>query len=265
MYKSVFSNSLNDDLDKMAQQINAHKKNINKQAHTYDNQSNEIIQGINYLSQPSNSKFLPQSFNTNYGLFSSPNSDDNKTNPNPNPNLTHVLESGDSMFDNTNMSMGSGSDMSIGMGLGMSMGSTPTPTPPHSESMNTMDIDSVSMFSDTSTYLTPKIKKKLRINTNHINHIEPNDNDAILTHVKKCFQCRQQLLSILNESDEQDKDTKSQKQSQNQTQEQDPVKSIILMKEGGMYLPLYYIEPGDKKKGLLNSDHPLITHMNTEI
>ena len=61
MYNNIFSNNLNDDLDRAALEINEKKNKINNTAmNDFTNQSKELVKGINYLSEPANTKFLPQ-------------------------------------------------------------------------------------------------------------------------------------------------------------------------------------------------------------
>jgi hypothetical protein len=45
--------------------------------------------------------------------------------------------------------------------------------------------------------LPKKEKKSLRMNSNHLNHFKPNDDSKILSHLKKCSDCKNQLFELL--------------------------------------------------------------------
>jgi len=68
-YYDAFVNN-NDDLDNLANAINNKMKNKKNNTSTFETYSDSLYHGISNLSNSSNSKFLPQNFNTNFKTYS---------------------------------------------------------------------------------------------------------------------------------------------------------------------------------------------------
>ena len=165
MYNNIFSNNLNDDLDRAALEINEKKNKINNTAmNDFTNQSKELVKGINYLSEPANTKFLPHSFN--YADFNNNSNYDSNSNININSNNSENISklNSDSVFDDDNFD----------------------------------DISDINSIISNKSALSSNVKNTLRLNTSHINNISDNKDDiAIFNHVKNCNECRIQLIKIL--------------------------------------------------------------------
>lgn len=67
--------------------------------------------------------------------------------------------------------------------------------------------------------LPKKEKKSLRMNSNHLNHFKSNDDSKILSHLKKCGDCKNQLFELLQKKHGEHNlvDNNAQKQNYNNT------------------------------------------------
>ena len=176
-YNDAFSSKENDDLDKMARKINNDRKKLRKDVqNNIIHRENELCVGMDCLMDPANSRFAPSSLLPNFSFFST-QGDFSSDLPTPlnkkkkiNPKSVSFASS-----DSKSQSSSTFSD-------------------------NYNDIDSIYSFNSISSNyssLNPKIKKHLRLSTTHLKNYAEKDDDAILKHIKKCDQCRLQLINLL--------------------------------------------------------------------
>ncbi len=170
-YNDAFSSKENDDLDKMARQINNDRKKLRTQVqNNIINKEKELCVGVDCLLDPSNARFAPSSMLPNFSFFSTQGdfSSDLPTPMNKKKPRSPVLSD---LASDKSRSTSTFSDVS-----------------------SNFSFDSVS-----SNYssLNPKIKKHLRLSSAHLKNYEEKDDGAILKHIKKCDQCRLQLINLL--------------------------------------------------------------------
>lgn len=172
-YNDAFSNTDNDELDKMARKINNDRKKLRKQVqNNIINKENELCVGIDCLMDPSNSRISPTALLPNFSFFSTQG---DFSSPFPTPLMKNKknIKSSDQTFSDSS---------SLGMKSQFS------------------DLDSIYSFNSLSSNyssLNPKIKKHLRLSTNHLKSYEEKDDSAIMKHINKCEQCKDQLIKLL--------------------------------------------------------------------
>jgi hypothetical protein len=184
-YKNAFSNKDNDSLEQEARRINNKHSKLQKQVeHEYTRQNDEICKGMDCLMDPANARFAPPNMTSNFSFFST-QGDFASGLPSA---ISNDNSSNDSTFSND---IKSNSTYSFNS-LPMSMSSTfPISESPLSENME-------SDMSSNYSSLSPKLKKHLRLNTSHLKNYTEKDDKIILAHMKKCEQCKSQLLDLLH-------------------------------------------------------------------
>jgi hypothetical protein len=166
-YNNAFNNDVNENLDKMARKLNNDRKKLpHNIKNDILNQYNESTKLINYMSN--NETAQP------YGFFSTQG------------NYADILNSEkSSKFDSDSESM----------------------YLPNSEnksmfSYNTLKSDSNYLNDISSNYssLPSKMKYNMRLNTKHLKDYNEKDDNKIIDHIKKCNECKNELLLILTKS-----------------------------------------------------------------
>ena len=196
-YNNAFCNKDNDNLDRMAREINNKRKTLQKQVeHNFDDQYKEINKGLNYLMKQENSRYAPSNFN----YISANNNNDYES------GLPSIMDNNDfksglpSIMDNQKNSDNNTIDSTFTSKSKYTFNSLPISSFP---TISESPVEMINMDSDmSSTYsiLPANTKKHLRLNTSHLKKYGENDDDKILSHMKKCNQCRLQLLHLLSEN-----------------------------------------------------------------
>lgn len=194
-YNNAFYNNDNENLDKLARQVNNSKKSLQKRIkEEIDQQEKNTCIGIDCLLDSSNSRYAPSnlsdfSFFSTQGDFSSqlptPLSKNKKKRHNDTESQFTDANSLDSFINSTNSFESNSSLEPLSKN--------------YSEDRNWRKpyYDCDSDISSNYSSLSPKIKKHLRLNTNHLNNYKESDEKNILNHIKKCDQCKNQLVSLL--------------------------------------------------------------------
>jgi hypothetical protein len=235
-YNNAFKNN-NENLEQMAHNLNEKRRKItNNVMLDYGNEEQEICQGLECLSDEQNGKFLPQSLNSNFNFFSTQGNFDSRL-----PNIITQNQ-----FSDTKSSVegeiyndikSEFSDILSKDIISKDVLSKDVISKDViSKDVLSKDVISKYMLSETNSNLSdilslsesssitfsPKIKKQLRLNTKHLSH--QNDDELIMEHLKKCDQCRNQLLILLKHDLPNIQQSKQQLKQQNsqeqQTQEQ---------------------------------------------
>jgi hypothetical protein len=132
---------------------------------------------------PAHSKFAPPGLAENFGFFST-QGDFSSNLPTPLQPKKYDYSSVSSLGDND-------SKNTFSTNSRLEEFSSPRDL----SNMINMESDISSNYSS----LPQKIKKHLRLNTNHLKQYSENDDKNIDDHVKTCPQCRSQLLNLLQE------------------------------------------------------------------
>jgi hypothetical protein len=214
----VFTHN-NNDIDAMARNVNNVRKKMANGVMgamtDYDNMASEICNCMD-------PKFLPQSFNPNFGFFSTqgdfsdgnytmgdniaPYSNDYGYSGNAFPfSETHKRKKNvrfvDSDISNiSNMSTNSNNNIFTDINSNDSNDSNNSKGSMFSSNMSNISNilktsdDMLSSFSDGSS-LSPKVKRHLKLNTKHLQN--QNDDGKIIDHLKTCNSCQSQLKTLL--------------------------------------------------------------------
>ena len=193
-YNNAFKNN-NENLEQMAHNLNEKRRKItNNVMLDYGNEEQEICQGLECLSDEQNGKFLPQSLNSNFNFFSTQGNFDSRL-----PNIITQNQ-----FSDTKSSVegeiyndikSEFSDILSKDIISKDVISKDGISKYMLSETNSNLSDILSLSESSSITFSPKIKKQLRLNTKHLSH--QNDDELIMEHLKKCDQCRNQLLILL--------------------------------------------------------------------
>lgn len=204
-YNDAFYNSDNENLDRLARQVNNDKKKLHKKIQeNIDRQEQNACLGIDCLLDPSNARYGPSNL-SDFGFFSTqgdfssnlptPMTKNKKKRSKKQDNFqsdSASTFSADSSFTNnttnsafTNNTTNSAftNNTAFTNNMAFAEGSEDIP----------FDSDVSSNYSS----LPPKIKKHLRLNTNHLKSYKESDEKNILGHIKYCNQCKHQLINLL--------------------------------------------------------------------
>ncbi len=178
-YNEAFNN--NDNLDKLARRMNNDKKKIHKKIEKNMSETdNNTYYALDCLNNPNNAKYSPNLKNA--GFFST-QGDFSSQLPTPmeiSQNKSLYSDSDSSFTKNTN---GTNSTTYSNNSYGNSKSFWP----------NT-EMDMTSNYSS----LTPKMKKKFRQTVKHLKKYSDTEEKNILSHIKQCTQCQNELINIVN-------------------------------------------------------------------
>jgi len=187
-YNDAFYNSDNENLDRLARQVNNDKKKLHTRIEeSINKQEQNACVGMNCLMDPSNSRYGPSNL-SDFGFFSTQGDFSSKL---PTPMEKHK-KSKDKKYTESDNSQTNFTDSASTF----TTNSAFTNDSSFSKQM-TEDIIIDSDVSSNYSSLSPKVKKHLRLNTNHLKRYKESDEKTILNHIQYCGQCKQQLMKLL--------------------------------------------------------------------
>lgn len=216
-YQDAFQNNENDKLDQMARQINNKKKIYKKNRDNFNNHIDTLCDGVECLSDPSNSRFVPPHLSNNFSFFSS-QGDFSSELPTP---LEHKkkrkkkrhfdvqssisgVSSSDDKYHIRNSSRDNSSDEDFGK-----FSDNNTAKFSASDAEYTADTNDVADIKDFSTTLTDissnfsslpnKLKKQFRSTSDHLKKYKDDNETDILNHVTQCKECALKLEGLLKQ------------------------------------------------------------------
>lgn len=177
-YDNAFDNSDNDKLDRLARQVNEDKKKLHKKIRdSISNTEANSYVAMDCLMDPNNARFAQ---NLSDFTFFSTQGDFSSKLPTPMEQYKkNKYGDSDSIFT------------------------------PGSSNINNLSSDQYSFSDISSEYssLPQKVKKHLKSQTSHLKKYSESedphmDETKILSHIKKCEQCKNEIIGILKSNDE---------------------------------------------------------------
>jgi len=165
-YNNAFNNDVNENLDKMARKINNDRKKLpHNIKNDILNQYNESTKLINYMSN--NETIQPYGFFSTQGNYADNSSKLNLKSETDVESMYLPNSENKSMF-----------------------------------SYNTLKSDTNYLSDVSSNYssLPSKMKYNMRLNTKHLKDYNEKDDNKIIDHIKKCDECKNELIFILTKS-----------------------------------------------------------------